>query len=188
MLPHRVPGGRAVARRARSSRRSPCTTIPSPTTCSCIDARRLAGSGRADARLGAQARACRRGLSHLPGQHHPPGAAVGAAALAAAVAAHRRSSGRAGRGARLPRLGLTGTRYLVDSEVYPEKLTAHGLRVPAPERRRSARRSTASSSRNWCAGSSGPRRSRTFSSVIARHARCRAAMRWCSAAPRSRSS
>jgi aspartate racemase len=25
------------------------------------------------------------------------------------------------------RLGLTGTRYLVDSEVYPEKLTAHGL-------------------------------------------------------------
>jgi aspartate racemase len=30
------------------------------------------------------------------------------------------------------RLGLTGTRYLVDSEVYPEKLTAHGLQYLRP--------------------------------------------------------
>jgi aspartate racemase len=30
------------------------------------------------------------------------------------------------------RLGITGTRYLVDSEVYPEKLTAHGLQYVRP--------------------------------------------------------
>jgi aspartate racemase len=30
------------------------------------------------------------------------------------------------------RLGLTGTRYLVDSEVYPEKLTARGLEYVRP--------------------------------------------------------
>lgn len=38
---------------------------------------------------------------------------------------------------RFHRLGLTGTRYLVESEVYPEKLTARGLeyvRPDAPER------------------------------------------------------
>jgi aspartate racemase len=35
------------------------------------------------------------------------------------------------------RLGLTGTRWLVDSEVYPEKLEAHGLQYvrPAPAER-----------------------------------------------------
>jgi aspartate racemase len=31
------------------------------------------------------------------------------------------------------RLGLTGTRYLVDSEVYPEKLTARGVEYIRPE-------------------------------------------------------
>jgi aspartate racemase len=36
----------------------------------------------------------------------------------------------AGRGFR--RLGLTGTRWLVESEVYPEKLTARGLRYVRP--------------------------------------------------------
>jgi aspartate racemase len=30
------------------------------------------------------------------------------------------------------RIGLTGTRYLVESEVYPEKLTAHGLQYVRP--------------------------------------------------------
>ena len=30
------------------------------------------------------------------------------------------------------RLGLTGTRYLIDSEVYPEKLAAHGLEYVRP--------------------------------------------------------
>ena len=36
------------------------------------------------------------------------------------------------------RLGLTGTRWLVDSEVYPEKLSARGLehRRPSPDERR----------------------------------------------------
>jgi len=35
------------------------------------------------------------------------------------------------------KLGLTGTRYLVESEVYPEKLAARGLKLvrPAPEER-----------------------------------------------------
>ena len=38
------------------------------------------------------------------------------------------------------RIGLTGTRWLVDSEVYPEKLAARGLAYRAPERRPSATR------------------------------------------------
>ena len=36
----------------------------------------------------------------------------------------------AGRGFR--RLGLTGTRWLVESELYPEKLAAHGLECVRP--------------------------------------------------------
>jgi aspartate racemase len=36
------------------------------------------------------------------------------------------------------RVGLTGTQWLVDSEVYPEKLAAHGIEVvrPSPDERR----------------------------------------------------
>ena len=37
------------------------------------------------------------------------------------------------------RLGLTGTRWLVESEVYPEKLTARGLDYRAPNAGRSRR-------------------------------------------------
>ena len=55
-----------------------------------------------------------------------------AAALAAALAAHRRS-GRSRSGARgFRRIGITGTRWLVDSEVYPEKLSARGLAYLRP--------------------------------------------------------
>jgi len=50
--------------------------------------------------------------------------------IAEVVAAHAAERG-------LQRLGLTGTRYLVDSEVYPEKLAARGLAYlrPAPVER-----------------------------------------------------
>ena len=43
---------------------------------------------------------------------------------------------------RFRRLGLTGTRYLVDSEVYPEKLKAHNLELvrPNPEERQEINR------------------------------------------------
>ena len=37
-------------------------------------------------------------------------------------------------GRRFRRLGLTGTRYLVESEVYPEKLKARGLEYVRPNR------------------------------------------------------
>jgi len=45
--------------------------------------------------------------------------------IAEVVAAHAVERG-------FHRLGLTGTRYLVDSEVYPEKLAAHGLQYLRP--------------------------------------------------------
>jgi aspartate racemase len=45
--------------------------------------------------------------------------------IAEVVAAHAVERG-------FHRLGLTGTRYLVDSEVYPEKLAAHGLEYLRP--------------------------------------------------------
>ena len=60
------------------------------------------------------------------------------------------------------RLAITGTRWLVDSKVYPDALTARGLDYMR-QRRRSATRSTASSWTSWCAASSRPRRSRIFS-------------------------
>jgi aspartate racemase len=43
---------------------------------------------------------------------------------------------------RFRRLGLTGTRYLVDSHVYPEKLKAHKLEFvrPNPEERQEINR------------------------------------------------
>ena len=45
-------------------------------------------------------------------------------------------------GRRFRRLGLTGTRYLVDSEVYPEKLRAHNLEFvrPSPEEKQEINR------------------------------------------------
>jgi aspartate racemase len=45
-------------------------------------------------------------------------------------------------GRRFQRLGLTGTRYLVESEVYPEKLKARGLEFvrPTPEEREEVHR------------------------------------------------
>ena len=98
----------------------------------CLERGDWQGVGRADARLGGQARADRRRLPDLSRQHHPPGAAARRAALAAAVAAHRRG-GRGGGGARgFRRVGLTGTRWLVESEVYPEKLAARGLDYVRP--------------------------------------------------------
>jgi aspartate racemase len=50
--------------------------------------------------------------------------------IAEVVAAHAAERG-------FRRLGLTGTRWLVDSDVYPEKLTAHRLEYvrPSPEER-----------------------------------------------------
>jgi len=45
--------------------------------------------------------------------------------IAEVVAAHAAARG-------FHRLGLTGTRYLVESEVYPEKLRAHGLEYLRP--------------------------------------------------------
>jgi aspartate racemase len=45
--------------------------------------------------------------------------------IAEVVATHARARG-------FQRLGLTGTRYLIDSEVYPEKLTAQGLEYLRP--------------------------------------------------------
>jgi aspartate racemase len=45
--------------------------------------------------------------------------------IAEVVAAHAAQRG-------FQRLGLTGTRYLVDSEVYPEKLAARGIRFLRP--------------------------------------------------------
>lgn len=56
------------------------------------------------------------------------------------------------------RLAITGTRWLVDSEVYPEKLSARGSNTSGP-RPWSARRSTASSWTSWCAVCSRPTRS-----------------------------
>ncbi len=58
-------------------------------------------------------------------------------------------------------LGLSGTRWLVESEVYPEKLTAQGLKYMRPHPP-SARKSIASSWMSWFAASSNPRRRLTF--------------------------
>ena len=63
---------------------------------------------------------------------HPHGAA-----LAVALAAHRRGGRGGSPGARFKRLAITGTRWLVDSEVYPDALRAQGLAYmrPTPKER-----------------------------------------------------
>ena len=66
------------------------------------------------------------------------------------------------------RLGITGTRWLVDSEVYPEKLAARGPGMRAAQRRTSATRSTASSWTSWCCGVFTPEAVAYFQQVIAR--------------------
>lgn len=60
------------------------------------------------------------------------------------------------------RVGLTGTRYLVESDVYPEKLAQHGVEWmrPAPDERAEINRIIMT---DWYAASSGRRRWRTSS-------------------------
>jgi len=57
--------------------------------------------------------------------------------LAVALAAHRRGGHEEALGRGFKRLAITGTRWLVDSEVYPDALTARGLTYvrPTPEER-----------------------------------------------------
>ena len=83
-----------------------------------------------------QAREDRRRFPDLPGQHHPPGAALRRTAIAAALAAYRRGRRRRGRRARLPaprpdRHTLAGRERGLSGE-------ADGARAGlcAPERRR----------------------------------------------------
>ena len=113
--------------------RSRCIRPPSPTTCM-HRPRRLAGRGRADARLRREAGEDRRRLPDLPGQHHPSGAAAMSnrdRPCPGCISPRSSPPRRSARGFR--RLGLTGTRWLVESEVYPEKLTARGSTIVAPE-------------------------------------------------------
>ena len=83
------------------------------------------------------------GLPYIERRSPRPWLHIADAVVAAAVA----------RGFR--RLGLLGTRWLVESALYPDRLAAAArVRTAA-----SARSSTASSWKNWYAACSGPRRS-----------------------------
>ena len=66
------------------------------------------------------------------------------------------------------RLALTGTRWLVDSNVYPEKLEARGSELPEARRRQSGTRSTASSWTSWSAACSRREAVAYFQRVITR--------------------
>ena len=63
------------------------------------------------------------------------------------------------------RIGIAGTCWLVDSEVYPEKLSERGLEYLRPTPNGTT--PTASSWTNWSWASSGPRRSRHISGCSA---------------------
>ena len=58
---------------------------------------------------------------------------------------------------RLPPPRADGTRWLVESDVYPERLTARGARSMSVPTQPSGSRSTASSSTSWRMASSAPR-------------------------------
>ena len=83
------------------------------------------------------------------------------------------------------RLGLTGTRWLVESEVYPEKLAARGLEYVRPNaaEREEINRIIMD---ELVYGVFKPEAVGYFQRVIERHERARAAMPSSSAAPRSR--
>ena len=76
------------------------------------------------------------------------------------------------------RVGLTGTKWLVEGPVYPKE-----LRASRP--RRSAKRSTASSWTSWCAAYSSPRRCAYFQHVIGKMKRagCDAVVLGCTEIP-----
>ena len=84
------------------------------------------------------------------------------------------------------RIGLTGTRYLVDSEVYPEKLAARGLQYlrPLPAERAEINRFIFE---ELVVGICSAPAVACLQRVIARM-KSEAAMRWCWGAPRYRSS
>jgi aspartate racemase len=81
---------------------------------------------------GERKEATQRRLPHLSRQHHPPGASFVQSRsplpwlhIAEVGAAHAVEHG-------FRRIGLTGTRYLVESEVYPQKFAARGLEYVRP--------------------------------------------------------
>jgi aspartate racemase len=61
------------------------------------------------------------------------------------------------------RIGLTGTRWLVESGIYPEKLTAYGPGICPPGRRRTRGNQPHHHGANWSTASSSSKRSPTFS-------------------------
>ena len=83
------------------------------------------------------------------------------------------------------RLGLTGTRWLVESGVYPDKLAARGLEYVRPNagEREAINRIIMD---ELVYGVFKPEAERLFQRVIGADERRRAVMPWCSAAPRSR--
>ena len=87
-------------------------------------------------------------------------------------------------GRRFRRLGLTGTRYLVESDVYPEKLKARGLEYvrPQPDEREEMNRIIME---ELVYGVFKPEAVATFQRVIERM-KTRAATPWSLAAPRFR--
>ena len=72
-----------------------------------------------------------------PDNTDSPGVAIRRTSISAPVASHCGSRGESAAERGFRRLGLTGTRWLVDSEVYPEKLAARGLECirPNPDER-----------------------------------------------------
>ncbi len=77
------------------------------------------------AKIGADFLICPDNTIHQALPYVEPRSPLGWLHIAEVVAAHAVESG-------FRRLGLTGTRWLVESEIYPEKLTARGLEFVRP--------------------------------------------------------
>ena len=78
------------------------------------------------AKIGADFLICPDNTIHQALPYVEPRSPLGWLHIAEVVAAHAVESG-------VRRLGLTGTRWLVESEIYPEKLTARGLEFVRPK-------------------------------------------------------
>jgi aspartate racemase len=98
---------------------------------------RLGGRERVNAYLRQQAESGRCRFPDLPRQHHSSGVALRGAAIALPWLHIAEEVAREATARGFKTLAITGTRWLVDGNVYPDALTARGLAYmrPTPEER-----------------------------------------------------
>ena len=131
VLSHHLPGRRRRSWELIIIRKFPCTPIRWRSTWTSFTRRRLGGRRRVDDFFGGKTGLRRSRFPDLSRQHHPSGIRPGRASRAAAVAAHCAEVACEATRRHIKKIGVLGTRYLMEGPVYPSKAEGSGNRATA---------------------------------------------------------